>query len=104
MKSFYEKAIAFYIAHPTLVRAFGAMLAVIAIVSTPLINVILGFLIVGQIPGASRTVPYWLMMLGYVLVITAVLTYSIETLFQRKKTATAKKSPVRATRRRYSHS
>lgn len=103
MKSLMAKAIAFYVSHTTLVRTFGAVLAAIIVVNTPLLNALLGFLIVGQIPGASRTIPYWMMMVGYVAVITAVITYFIETHFRQKKISATKLSANRRSRRRYSH-
>ena len=104
MKSILGKAIAFCTSHTVLVQVIGFVLATIIITTTPLMNVLLGFLIVGRIPGASRTVPYWMMMVGYVLVITAVVTYSLETMFRKKKSTPAKTTVARNSRRRYSHS
>lgn len=56
-----------------------AVIAALAVLtSNGFVNALVGFLLVGAIPGTKVAVPFWLMVAIWCLVITAVVTIYIE--------------------------
>lgn len=52
--------------------------ALAAFTSNGAVNALIGFVLVGAIPGTTATVPFWLMVAIWCLTITAVITIYVE--------------------------
>jgi len=68
------------------------------------VSALLSLLVTGHIPGTSWTIPFWVMMGIYCLLITALVTYYVEDAlaFRRNAKATYTRK-ARMPHRRYSH-
>lgn len=67
-------------------------------------SALLSLLVTGHVPGTSWTIPFWVMMAAYCLLITALVTRYVEgaLAFRRDAKATHARK-VRMPHRRYSH-
>lgn len=82
----------------------GAVLIMLIAWHQSTASALLSLLVTGHIPGTSWTIPFWMMMAIYCLLITAIVTRYVEEAlaFRRdRKTLHARKS--RMPHRRYSH-
>jgi hypothetical protein len=82
----------------------GVALIIFAIQRQDIASALLALFITGHVPGTSLTLPFWAMIAGYCLLITAIVTHYVEgALALRREIKTTSSQQARMPRRRYSH-
>lgn len=86
-----------------------AQILTFIVVSTALIaqpsiaNALVGFLLVGAIPGTSYSLPSWLMLLGYLMTAAGIIALVVAAQKTAARQAVGKPAKNRMPHRRYSH-
>ena len=86
------------------VIVISAILAIIIVLSRDaILNTLLLFLFAGVVPGLNITLPFWVMLAFYCLLITGIVTLYVEGVFDFLKSHKDPKSlKARLPKRRYS--
>lgn len=69
----------------------------------PLMNVLLGLILTGTLPGVSKSIPFWVMMAIYTATISLLITWYIEGLIASRRAYKDASVHRRLPRRHYSH-
>lgn len=80
------------------------IITLLALMFGDVMNTILSLFLLGIIPGTSLVIPYWVMMVGYCLIITAIVTLWVEHVVVLHRTIVRSPAKSRPIHRRYSHS
>lgn len=82
----------------------GAVILMLLVWQERIASAVLSLLVTGHIPGTSWTLPFWMMMAMYCLLITAIVTRYVEdTLTIRRDAKVVHARKARMPHRRYSH-
>ncbi|MGB4762839.1 MAG: hypothetical protein WBP12_05805 [Candidatus Saccharimonas sp.] len=56
----------------------SSIIMLVVLTSNGFVNALIGFLLVGAIPGTNATIPFWAMVTIWCLVIAAIITVYVE--------------------------